>query len=287
MGKSDDTGSKVDKLLNLQNKQRSETNAKVDELLRLQSQQASEANSKEFMNSVGAAMDLSQIFSEMTTNYLNKCVATRHVGAIYAKGSRDKAVNEIIGPCTVNIGSPKVNRVRIEAPERNKTVNYGKKCTYHHMYLLNKGRVFTEYIGDIEIMDYNEPNEISIVAEMVDFAESFLKRNGYQYIRTLELSIDNRPGAITIGRGSRKGLDSISFQYALDIFTRVIGSLYLPGVLESLHVELKEKRAPPQQVSISGEDITQKLRKLKEMYDEGLITQSEYEAKRQAMLDKI
>ena len=152
--------------------------------------------------------------SNMTSSAMNKRLLTRQIGAKLAKGQKDKAENEALGPCIVNIGSPRINRVRIEPPQ-NKPTNSGTSYTHYTMTLFNKGGILLiEFVGEIGICDYREPYEMNSVTEMVNFTEPDLKRRkGYRHIETFEKSIDGREGAITIGQGSGTIPDIVSFQY--------------------------------------------------------------------------
>ena len=71
-------------------------------------------------------------------------------------------------------------------------------------------------------------------------------------------------------------------------------------ILDSVRVELKEKRAyngsaatedknlsTQSSATKSSSDPAQKLKQLKEMLDEGLITKSEFESKRQEIISRM
>lgn len=243
---------------------------------------------------------------KMASNLVNKGTITRQMGAKYAKGQKDKVANEIVGSCIVNIHSPRINRVRIETPE-NLTTDSGSSYSQQIMNFFNKGRLFTEYVGQIVIYDFLEPIEIKdakdLVTFKVKFAEPKLRNEGYQAVKTFEGSIANRNGAITIGQYAATSPDIVMFQFTIDELTQADGFLLLPfnkaasEILDSIQVELKEKRSydsirlkedgNPSEQSPAPSDSVHKLKQLKELLDDGLITKSEYESKRQEIISRI
>lgn len=239
---------------------------------------------------------------ESAANAADKSLFTRKMGAKLAKGQKDKVANEVLGPCIVNVGSPRINRVRIEPPQNKPTDDGSSSYQHHIMHLFNKGRILNEYIGRIGIFDHRDPYETNVVTDMVNSLEPHLKDQGYRYVETIEKSIDNKEGAITVGQGAPTLPDTVSFQYILDKFTRVSGFLMVSykdalEILESVRVKFKEERAlnrskpsgemNPVVSSSAMDSPTQKLKQLKELLDQGFMTESEYESKRQEILSRL
>lgn len=199
---------------------------------------------------------------------------------------RDKKPTEVLGPCIVSIGSPLVTHIKFEASKVLESV-YKTNYVYYSMRLYNGKK----QIGHIGICQHAQPYTFSPVIELRDHLEPQWKGilSG-----AFTREIFNGAGAVTIGTGLKNSYNAqrASFMYKIDDFTGLNGFIQLSEeeaieLINSIHAELRESQHLKMQKYLLGDDLVQKLKQLKEARDADLISEDEYQQKRQTILSKM
>jgi len=166
---------------------------------------------------------------------------------------------------------------------QNLISDYKTKFVYYRMILFNGKKM----IGHIAIRQHAQPYKFSPVVELRDYVEPQLRGLLHQ-ASTFE--IYNGSGAVTVRTGV--GGPVASFLHHINDVISVSGFLMLPKeeamrLIYSIHVEPREKPTQGKEAEPSGINFVQKLKQLKEAHDAGLISEEEYQQKRQAILSKM
>jgi len=199
---------------------------------------------------------------------------------------RKKQPVEALGPCQVSIESPLITHVKF-SESKNVMSAYKTKITYYSMDVFSDD----ERLGHIGICLHPQPYRFNLAQELRDFAEPEFRR-GYGKVFTQELY--NGAGGVTFATKRYRlnfgfPKEKVSFAYMLTDTTNVNGILNnLPpekalDVINSIHAEVREGITPPRFKEMS---LVQKLEDLKSARKAELITEEEYQQKKQDILSK-